>query len=283
MKKSPLSTPSGSRRNESYNWKSHDHKNRTGYNYNKSDSYQCMSPNGGQTNCGNDFIPLNVSTPVLEQKRFSGNWHGSGGGRCYRNSGGSGYNHYKNNYHATPKSNFNNSYSPYKHSGKQSYGQKKGYRKDVRKRINISSYIDMKSFLEDPWAELIKKLNTSEDTNGEKSPKREQSLSSQSIRVHSKTDFETKSGIYIDDTCFSQESGNDSSIRVKLGLDDTDISDVSRTESSIDLKLDGVTFSRESKNGSSCSNDDSACEDVHEVDNVHCSYGAETSAIQALI
>lgn len=124
MKKSPLSTPSGSRRNDSYNWKSHDHKNRTGYNYNKGDSYRCISPNGGQTNCGNDFIPLNVSTPVPEQKRFSGNWHGSGGGRCYRNSGGSGYNHYKNNYHATPKSNFNNSYSPYKHSGKQSYGQK---------------------------------------------------------------------------------------------------------------------------------------------------------------
>lgn len=161
------------------------------------------------------------------------------------------------------------------------FSHPQGYRRDVRKRINISSYVDMKSFLEDPWAELIKKLNTSEDTNGEKSPEREHALSSQSIRVHSKADFEAKSGIDIDDPCLSQESGNDSSIRVKLGLDD--ISDVSRTESSIDLKLDGVTFSRESKNGSSCSNDDSACEDAHELDNVHCSYGAEAGAVRALI
>lgn len=125
MKKSPLSTPCSSKGKQGYSWKSHDHKNRTGYNYVKSDSYKCILPNGNQTHSGNDFIPLGISTPLSEHKRPCGNWHGSGGSRSHRNSGSGGCNHYRNNYHATPKSNFNNSYSPYKHSGKQLHGQKK--------------------------------------------------------------------------------------------------------------------------------------------------------------
>lgn len=125
MKKSPLSTPSGSKGKKSYNWKSHEHKNRTGYSYVKSDSYQCTSPNGGQRQSGNDFIPLNISTPMPEQnRRHSSNWHGSGG-RNHRNSGSGGFNHYRNNYHASPKSNFNNLYSPYKLLSKQFYNHKK--------------------------------------------------------------------------------------------------------------------------------------------------------------
>lgn len=246
-----------------------DHKHMTGYNSVKSDSYQCISPNGAQMHCGNDFIPLNISTPVTEQKRLSGNWHGASSNRNYRNSGNGRYNHYRNNYHATPKSNFNNSYSPYKYSGKQFYGQKKvilsrlyslfkfkyfifkvtnkcyrvalnvffhiqGYHKDAQKYINISSYVDYKSFLEDPWAELVKKLNKSEDANGQKSPKREQLLSVQSVYVNSETAFENKSVVEVDDSCFSEESKSESSLNVTLGLDDTDISSLSQTRSSID-------------------------------------------------
>lgn len=125
MKKSPLSTPSSSRGKQCYNWKLCDHKSRTGYTYGNDDSYQCVSSIGVQMRTGNDFIPLNVSTPVSEKKRHSGNWYGSGGGRNHRNSGSGGFNQYRNNYHATSKSNYNNSYSPYKHSGKQFHGQKK--------------------------------------------------------------------------------------------------------------------------------------------------------------
>lgn len=120
MRKSPLSTPSGSKEKQSYNWKSNGYKNRTGYSYRKSDSYQCTSSNGGQRYSGNDFIPLNNSIPIPEYKKFNNN-HG--------NSGSGGFNHYRNNYHSISKLNFNNSYSPYKHSGKQLfYGQKKASR-----------------------------------------------------------------------------------------------------------------------------------------------------------
>ncbi|XP_076627540.1 uncharacterized protein LOC143344875 [Colletes latitarsis] len=283
MKKSPLSTPSGSRGKQSYNWKSRDHKNRTGYNYVTSDSYQCISTNGNQVNSGNDFIPLGMTTPESEQKRLNGNWHGSGGSRNHRSSGSGGFNHYRNNYHATPKSNFNNSYSPYKHFGKQFYGQKKGYQKDARKQIDISRYIDMKSFLEDPWAELIKKLNKSEETNGEKLPKIEQLLSPQSIYRDSNTGSENKSVTDLNDSCLSQESKNESSLDLTLGLDDTDISDMSRTESSINSKLGNVRFSQDSKNESICSNDDSACNDSYEESNIHQFCGSQTSLIQELI
>lgn len=283
MKKSPLSTPCSSKGKQGYSWKSHDHKNRTGYNYVKSDSYKCILPNGNQTHSGNDFIPLGISTPLSEHKRPCGNWHGSGGSRSHRNSGSGGCNHYRNNYHATPKSNFNNSYSPYKHSGKQLYGQKKGYQKDARKQIDISRYIDMKSFLEDPWAELIKKLNKSEETNRGKLPKIEQSLSSRIMYINSQTDSESKSVTNMDDSCSNQESRNESSIDLTLGLDDTDISNTSRTESSINSKLDNVRFSQESKNESICSNNDSACNDSYEESNNHHFCGSETGVIQDLI
>ncbi|XP_017875898.1 uncharacterized protein LOC108622497 [Ceratina calcarata] len=238
MKKSPLSTPSGSKIRQNYSWKSRDYKNRTGYHYanNKSDSYQYSASNGSQAcQSGNDFIPLSISSPLPEQKRLNDSWHNSGGG--YRNSSGSGaFNHYRNSYHSTPKSNFNNSYSPYKLSGKQFYGQKKGYHKDPRKQVNISNYIDMRSFLEDPWAELTEKLNKSKETDEDES-----------------LEIDSKALSNLDSSCLSPESKLESSIDVTLGLDDTDISDISRTESSIDLKLDSVKVSQESKDDSSSS------------------------------
>ncbi|CAK9828121.1 hypothetical protein ANTRET_LOCUS5699 [Anthophora retusa] len=259
MKKSPLSTPSGSRGKQSYNWKLNDHRNTTGYNNVKSDNYQYSTPKSGQIQLGNDFIPLNASSPLSEQKRFSGNWHGFGG-RSHRNSGSGGFNHYRNNYHATPKTNLNNSYSPYKHYGKQFYGQKKGYHKDTRKQVDISSYVDMKSFLEDPWAELTKKLDKSKETKGTRSPKIEQSVSSQLIYIDSRSSSESKSRA-ADDSRFNSKCRDETSVNVTLGLDDTDVSDLSRTKSSIDLKLDDVRFSEESKDNSICSNNDSACDE----------------------
>lgn len=132
MRKSPLSTPSGSKETQNYYWKSNGYKNRTGYTYRKSDSYQCTSSNNGQRYPGNDFIPLNNSTPIPKYKKFNNNWHGSEG-HNHRNSGSGGFNHNWNNY-STPKLNFNNSYSPYKLSGKQLfYGQKKVIRNNKHK------------------------------------------------------------------------------------------------------------------------------------------------------
>lgn len=279
MKKSPLSTPSGSKGKKSYNWKSHDHKNRTGYSYVKNDSYQCTSPNGGQRQSGNDFIPLNISTPMPEQiRRHSSNWHGSGG-RNHRNLGNSGFNHYRN-YHASPKSNFNNSYSPYKLLNKQFYNHKKGYQKDSRKQIDISCYLDMKSFLEDPWAELTKKLSESTETNEDESLKLEQLFSPQSIYVDSEPNSECKSVTNVDNSCFSPETKNESSVDINLGLNDTNISSVSRTESSIDIKFDNVRFSEESKNNSICNNNDNTSENIRDENNINNICISKTDIVQ---
>ncbi|XP_078043506.1 uncharacterized protein LOC144473482 [Augochlora pura] len=283
MKKSPLSTPSSSRGKQCYNWKVHDHKSRTEYSYGNDDSYQSVSPNGIQMRTGNDFIPLSISTPVSDQKRHSGNWHGSGGGRNHRNSGSGGFNHYRNNYHATSKSNYNNSYSPYKHSGKQFHAHKKGCYKDARKEIDISRYIDMKSFLEDPWADLTKRLSKSEDTNGKLS-NIEQLLSSQSIyNISSKTCSESKSIRDIDDSYPSQESKHDSSVEQALGLDDSDVSELSKTDSSINLKLDSVRFSEESKNESINNSQNNGFDDAEAATDIREFCGTETSTVKASI
>ncbi|XP_071856904.1 uncharacterized protein [Bombus fervidus] len=286
MRKSPLSTPSGSKETQSYNWKSNGYKNRTGYSYCKSDRYQCTSSNNGQRYSGNDFIPLNNSTPLPQHKKFNNNWRGFEG-HNHRNSGSGRSNHYRNNYHSTPKLNFNNSYSPYKLSGKQLfYGQKKGFQKDKCRQSDISSYIDLKSFLEDPWAELTKKLMKEKETNGNESSKIELTLSSQLVYVDKESNSESKSISSIDNSCFSPESKSESSIDAKLELNDTDISNVSRTESSIDLKLDNVRFSQESKNDSVCNNSgDSVNEGIHDkntVNNINDICSSNTNIIQDL-
>lgn len=128
----------------------------------------------------------------------------------------------------------------------------------------------MKSFLEDPWAELTKKLVEDKETNGNESPKIELSLSSQLTCVDTESYCESKSISSIDNSCLSPGSKSESSIDAKLGLDDTDISNVSRTESSIDLKLDSVRFIQESKNDSVCNNnDDSVNEGIQNENNVN--------------
>lgn len=279
MKKSPLSMPSSSRQNQNCNWRVDDHKKWTGYNHVTSDSYVCMSTNEGK-HTGDDFIPLNISTPLPERNRPCGNWRGTRS-RNHRNSGSGGFNHYRNNYHSTPKTNFNNLYSPYKHSGKQFYGQKKGYQKDAHKQVDISSYIDMTSFLEDPWAELMKKFNDSKEVHREISPTLELP-SSDSICIDPRLSSESQSVIDIDDSPFNLKSKTESSIDVALGLDDTDVSTMCKSESSIDLKLQNVRFGQELTNESKCSNNGSVCEDLEER-NVHLSCDSTTAVIQDLV
>ncbi|KAK9303764.1 hypothetical protein QLX08_004640 [Tetragonisca angustula] len=282
MKRSPLSTPSGSKEKQSYNWRSHDYKNRTGYNRDKSDGYQCHTPkiSPSQKHLGNDFIPLNISTPLPEHKRFSNNWNGYGG-RSHRNSGSGGFNHYRNQYHSSPKSNFNNSYSPYKLSGKQFYGQKRVQRRDTRKQIDISSYVDMKSFLEDPWAELTKKLNGSKETCENESSELEQSFSSQ-VDVDSDSNVECKSVSNVDDSYSSSKSRNESFVDMKLRLDDTDVSNKSQTESSVDLKIDNIRCSQESEDDGVCNNSSSMSEGIESESNIN-DCALETNVVQALI
>lgn len=149
MKKSPLSTPSGPNRprHTPYNWNSHENANKRGYTPNRNDGYQSIPANdGAQQICGDDFIPLNMSTPVTQYKKNRGNWHSPRGGRnnSSPDSGGyynrSSYNtprsrynnssnanakcNYRNNYYS-PRSNSNSSYSPYKQPFRQFHKQRK--------------------------------------------------------------------------------------------------------------------------------------------------------------
>ncbi|KAF3427155.1 hypothetical protein E2986_10049 [Frieseomelitta varia] len=282
MKRSPLNTPSGSREKQSYNWRSHDYKNRIGYGPGKSDGHQCHTPktSPSQKHLGNDFIPLNISTPLPEHKRFSNNWNGYGG-RNHHNSGSGGFKHYRNQYHSSPKSNFSNSYSPYKLSGKQFYGQKRVQRRDTRKQIDISSYVDMKAFLEDPWADLTKMLNESKETSENESSKLEQSSLSQ-VDVDSDSNAECKSVSNVDDSYSSSKSRNESFVDIKLRLDDTDVSNKSQTESSIDLKIDDMRCSQDSEDDGVCNNSSSISESIESESNVN-DRALETNVVQALV
>lgn len=141
----------------------------------------------------------------------------------------------------------------------------------------------MKSFLEDPWAVLTKKLNQSEETNRDVSPMLEHSFSSQLISIDSEYNLECKSVRTVDSSSLCSESVNESTLDTTLGLDDTGNSNVSNADSSVDLKLDGVTFGQESKNNSVCSNDDSASEDINKDDNIQDSCVSKPNTIQDLI
>lgn len=145
-------------------------------------------------------------------------------------------------------------------------------RRDTRRQIDISSYVDMKSILEDPWAELTKKLNGSKETSENESSKLEQSFVSQ-VSVDSDSTPECKSASNVDDSYSSSKSRNESSVDAKLRLDDTDVSNKSQTESSIDLKIDNIRCSQESEDDGVCNNNSSASEDID----------SESNVVQALI
>lgn len=138
MKRSPLSTPNGPnrRRHTPYNWNSHENMNKRGYSFTRDGDYQCLPANDRtQPTYGDDFIPLNMSTPVSQYKKNNRNWHSprgrrnnnsspDGGGRNYRNSystprsnnssNANARSNYRNNYYTPSTSSSNNSFSPYK-------------------------------------------------------------------------------------------------------------------------------------------------------------------------
>lgn len=129
----------------------------------------------------------------------------------------------------------------------------------------------MKSFLEDPWADLMEKLNESKEVKNTQSPKAE------SLSV-----YQTRSTSELDDSLLSQESKNDS-VDTSLGLMDTDVSVLSKTESSIDLTFDNVCVSQDSTNSSPQCASKSPKQEVHHEDSVCDSCNTKTSIPQELI
>src|SRR5436190_17832549 len=128
MKRSPLNTPHGSRtygaRHTPYNWKLHENTSNRGY-QSGNNSYQRFTVNNETQPSGDNFIPLNVSTPLIQHEKHSANRYSPASGRNSASPNSGWYNH-RNSYHAgTSRSNFNNRYSNYKQSGNQFYGQKR--------------------------------------------------------------------------------------------------------------------------------------------------------------
>lgn len=128
MKRSPLNNaahggrPYGARHTP-YNWKSHENACGRGYQPAEGNSYHRFpGSNTGSQPHDDDFIPLNVSTPLMRHDKYNtANRYSPSGGR---GSPGSGwYNNYRGNYYATPRPNNRN--SAYKHSPKQFQGQKR--------------------------------------------------------------------------------------------------------------------------------------------------------------
>lgn len=253
MKKSPLSTPHGSRtygaRHTPYDWKLHENPNNRGY-QSANNSFQRFSVNNEAQACGDNFIPLNVSTPVTQHEKRNINQYSPASGRNSFGSGSRWYN-YRNNYHATPRSNYDNRYSTYKHPNNQFYRQKRNDFKGMHRQANISEYMDINAFLEDPWKDLVKKLNDSKDINKSETSKNKSLCDLKLMDNDSVENSESKFSrdINLDDSQCSQEFKNEQvCVDLNLGTENTDLSQISN--SSVNLEIVDICSSQDSLNES---------------------------------
>lgn len=125
MKRSPLNNTAPSvrpygARHTSYNWKSPENTSGRGYQFAEGKSYQRFPVGAGSQPCDDNFIPLNVSTPMTRHEKYNAaNRYSPAGG-----SVGVWHNNYRGNYHATSRMNCNSRYLGYKHSPKSFHRQR---------------------------------------------------------------------------------------------------------------------------------------------------------------
>ncbi|XP_012216543.1 putative uncharacterized protein DDB_G0282499 [Linepithema humile] len=231
MKKSPLNSPYDGRaygaRSTPY-WKLQENANSRGYQGVENNSYHRLSVNNGPQTCGGDFIPLNISTPVGQHRKNNANQYNTG---CSSPRGGW---RNRNNYQNTPKSNCNNRYTAYN----QFYGQKSKGFKGGQRQANISAYVDINSFFEDPWEGLMKKLN---DSNHKSEMLNDKSLSNPKLADSDsveKFDSKLQEDTNLNNSQYNQKSENESSNATSFNTENTDLSQVSKSNSSIDLGAD---------------------------------------------
>lgn len=139
----------------------------------------------------------------------------------------------------------------------------------MNKQTNISAYVDINSFLEDPWEDLVKKFNTKEINVSETS--KDESLCSLKL---ANNDFIEESeskflkDINLDDSRYSQGSKSDETcIDISLETENTDLNQTSNN--SINLETDDICSSQDSLNESICSINSKICEVVEEKDNTY--------------
>jgi len=128
--------------------------------------------------------------------------------------------------------------------------------------VNISAYVDLNSFLEDPWKDLVKKLNYSKDISEEMLNNKSKSSNPKLVDSDFIEKFDSK---LQEDTnlnnSYNQKSKNESSIGTSFGTENTDLSQISKSNSSTDLGTD-TRFSQDSLDESTCSTNNKICESI---------------------
>ncbi|XP_011860749.1 PREDICTED: uncharacterized protein LOC105557941 [Vollenhovia emeryi] len=263
MKRSPLNNAAHDGRpyvakHTPYNWKSRGNANSRGY--------ERFSVSGAEPQpCDDNFISLNVSTPTTRHEKYHAtNRYSPAGGRG--SPGGGYYNNYRNNYHAMPRSNYNNRYSNYKHSSVQFHGQKRKSYRGTHRQMNVSAYIDINAFLEDPWEDLVKKLNDSKSTCRSEGPENESSSSSKwaNIDVIEKSESKLPKHTSLDDSKCHQECEEEYSAETSFHMQNTDLSRTSEVNNLAESEFGDICSSQDLPNESTCSSNDTISEHTQE-------------------
>jgi len=102
--------------------------------------------------------------------------------------------------------------------------------------VNISAYVNLNSFLEDPWKDLTKKLNYSNSSEmlNDKSLSNSELADSNSVE---KFDNKLQEDTNLDNS-HNQNSENESSIGTSFDTESTDLSQISKSNSLTDLCTD---------------------------------------------
>ncbi|XP_046833811.1 uncharacterized protein LOC124430801 isoform X2 [Vespa crabro] len=131
------------------------------------------------------------------------------------------------------------------HTGMQFHGQNKNMQKDSHRQIDISRYIDIKSILEDPWAELMQKMDDSTSSD------KVDALNGRSSIPYSK---EISKSVSLVDTYFQNNQHNAESQNQSINTD-LKISDNSLKVTNIsDNQLEDTKLDSTSNNESLCNN-----------------------------
>lgn len=177
MERSPLNMPRRFRgpSQAPYTRKSLEHANDRGYHAARYEASQRLPVNNDSQPRGSDFIPLNVSAPVTRLERRSADWRNPASWRD--NSSPRGWYNHRGSSRGSPRGNCGNRYSSHKNFHMQN---RRGHKVPSHRLLHISRYIDMKSTLEDPWADLVKKLD---DSKGKSQDETHEKVSSLDTRM----------------------------------------------------------------------------------------------------
>lgn len=134
--------------------------------------------------------------------------------------------------------------------------------------MNVSAYVDINSFLEDPWKDLVKKLNDSKDISKREESENKSLFNSKLVdndlteRSESKLSKDTNLG----DSQYNQDYKNECLVDMSFKMQNTDFSKITK-ENLVETEIDNICSSQDSLNESTFSINNEICEATQE--NVH--------------